>query len=103
MRPVSEDAEIAHAKHGVLADLLAATVKLPLGGPGSEEHLHALHAAFPHHAGSEKRSMFVEAERLSDAERRELGRKLDTMLDDERTSRFCRAFRDLKVSLLEGV
>ena len=47
--------------------------------------------------------MFVEAERLSGAELRELGHKLETMLDDERTSRFRRAFRDLKISLLEGV
>lgn len=103
VRPVSEDVEIAYAEHGVLADLLAATVKFPLGGAEFEEHLRALHAAFLHHAGSEERSMFVEADRLSDAELRELGRKLETMLDEERTSRFRRAFRDLKISLLEGV
>ena len=103
VRPVSEDVEIAYAEHGVLADLLAATVKLPLGRPEFEEHLRALHAAFLHHAGSEERSMFKEAERLSDAELRALGGKLDAMLDHERTSRFRRAFRDLKISLLEGV
>ena len=103
VRPVSEDTEIAYAEHGVLADLLAATVKLPLGKPEFEEHLRALHAAFNHHAGSEERSMFVEAGRLSDGELRALGRKLDAMLDQERTSRFRRAFRDFKISLLEGV
>ena len=103
VRPVSEDTEIAHAEHGVLADLLAATVKLPLGSAEFEEHLRALHAAFLHHAGSEERSMFIEAERLSDGELRDLGHKLDAMLDNERTSRFRRAFRDLKISLLEGV
>ena len=47
--------------------------------------------------------MFVEAGRLSDGELRALGHKLETMLDNERTSRFRRAFRELKVSLLEGV
>ncbi len=103
VQPVSEDVDVAYAEHGVLADLLAATVKFPLGGTEFEEHLRALHAAFLHHAGSEERSMFVEAGRLSEGELRELGHKLETMLDDERTSRFRRAFRDLKISLLEGV
>ena len=32
VRTVSEDVEVAYAEHGVLADLLAATVKFPLGG-----------------------------------------------------------------------
>ncbi len=103
VQPVSEDVDIAYAEHGVLADLLAATVKFPLGSAEFEEHLRALHAAFLHHAGSEERSMFAEAERLSEGELRALGHKLETMLDNERTSRFRRAFRDLKISLLEGV
>ncbi len=101
--PVSEDVDIAYAEHGVLADTLAATVKLPLTSPEFEENLRALRAAFLHHAGSEERSMFAEAGRLSDARLRELGHQLETMLDNERTSRFRRAFRDLKISLLERV
>jgi len=103
VQAVSEDVDIAYAEHGVLADLLAATVKFPLGSAEFEEHLRALHASFLHHAGSEERSMFVEAGRLSDGELRALGHKLETMLDNERTSRFRRAFRELKISLLEGV
>ena len=103
VQPVSEDVDIAYAEHGVLADLLAATVKFPLGSAEFEEHLRALQAAFLHHAGSEERSMFVEAGRLSDGELRALGHKLETMLDNERASRFRRAFRDLKISLLDGV
>ncbi len=103
VQPVSEDVDVAYAEHGVLADLLAATVKFPLGSAEFEEHLRALHAAFLHHAGSEEQSMFVEAGRLSEGELRALGHKLETMLDNERTSRFRRAFRELKISLLEGV
>ncbi|MGI4797880.1 MAG: DUF2231 domain-containing protein [Janthinobacterium lividum] len=103
VRPVSEDVNIAYAEHGVLADLLAATIKLLPTSSGFNEHLRALQAAFLHHAGSEERSMFIEAERLSDARLRTLGHELETMLDTERTSRFRRAFRDLKLSLLETV
>ncbi len=47
--------------------------------------------------------MFVEAERLSDGRLRELGGQLEAMLDHERTSRFRRGFRELKISLLEGI
>ena len=103
VRPVSEDVEIAYAEHGVLADLLAATVKLPLASSEFEAHLRALQAAFLHHAGSEEKSMFPQAERLSDARLRELGQALEDRLDNERTSRFRRAFRQLKISLLETV
>ena len=103
VRGVSEDTEIAYAEHGVLADLLAATVKLPLAGAAFREHLEALHAAFLHHAGSEERSMFREAERLDDARLRALGTQLEAMLESERTSRFKAAFRSLKLSLLENV
>ncbi len=103
VQPVSEDVDVAYAEHGVLADLLAATVKLPTDSPAFGEHLLALQAAFLHHAGSEERSMFVEARRLSDARLGELGGQLDTMLDHERTSRFRHAFRELKISLLEGL
>jgi hypothetical protein len=46
--------------------------------------------------------MFVEAQRLGDARLRELGRDLEAMLEEQRTSRFRRAFRDLKIRLLEG-
>lgn len=103
VQPVSEDVEIAYAEHGVLADLLAATVKFPTTSPEFDAHLRALQAAFLHHAGSEERSMFVEAARLSDTRLRALGHELDTMLDTERTSRFRHAFRQLKISLLETV
>jgi len=103
VQAVSEDTEVAYAEHGVLADLLAATVKLPLGSPEFQEHLVALQSAFLHHAGSEERSMFREAERLSDARLRELGRQLEAMLDRERTSRFRQSFRALKLSLLENI
>lgn len=101
VRAVSEDTGIAYAEHGVLADLLAATVKLPLGGAAFREHLAALQAAFLHHAGSEERSMFRAAGRLSQARLCELGDRLEAMLDRERTSRFRAAFRNLKISLLE--
>ncbi|MGI4793194.1 MAG: DUF2231 domain-containing protein [Janthinobacterium lividum] len=103
VQPVSEDVDVAYAEHGVLADLLAATVKLPTASAAFGEHLLALQSAFLHHAGSEERSMFVEAGRLSDARLAELGHQLDTMLDEERTSRFRHAFRALKISLLEGL
>jgi phytoene dehydrogenase-like protein len=85
-----------------LADLLAETLKLDTAGAAFEEHLRALRAAVDHHAGSEERSMFAEAQRLGEARLRELGRDLEAMLEEQRTSRFQRAFRDLKVRLLEG-
>ena len=100
---VSEDTEIAYAEHGLLADMLAATVKLPLGSPEFREHLLALQAGFLHHAGSEETSMFKEAERLSDARLHELGIQLEAMLDEERTSRAKQAFRSLKIRLMEKV
>ncbi|HEY8611066.1 MAG TPA: DUF2231 domain-containing protein [Roseomonas sp.] len=103
VQPVSEDVEVAHAEHGQLADLLAMTLKLDLASAEFEEHLRALHAAVDHHAGSEERSMFIEAQRLGDARLRELGHALEVMLEEERTSRFRRAFRELKISLLEGL
>jgi len=103
LRPMSEGVEVAYAEHGVLADLLAATVKFPTASPESSEHLWALQAAFLRHAGSEERPMFAEAQRLGDARRRELGHELEARLDDERTSRFRHAFREFKLSLLEKV
>jgi nitrite reductase/ring-hydroxylating ferredoxin subunit/uncharacterized membrane protein len=102
VRPVSEDVPIAHAEHRQLSDLLAMTLKLDTGGAAFEEHLRALHEAVEHHAGSEERSMFVEARRLGDARLRELGRALEAMLEERRTSRFRRAFRELTISLLEA-
>jgi hypothetical protein len=47
--------------------------------------------------------MFREAQRLGEARLRELGQALETMLDEQRASRFQRAFRDLKIRLLEGL
>ena len=103
VRSVSEDTEIAYAEHGVLADLLAQTVKFPLGSQEFEDHLTALQAAFLHHAGSEETSMFKQAARLSEERLLELGAALERLLDKERTSRARRAFRALKISLLENV
>lgn len=103
VRRVSEDTEIAYAEHGVLADLLAQTVKFPLGGAEFEAHLTALQAAFLHHAGSEERSMFKEAARLSERQLLTLGAELERRLDKERTSRARQAFRALKITLLENV
>jgi nitrite reductase/ring-hydroxylating ferredoxin subunit/hemerythrin superfamily protein len=102
VRPVSEDVAIAHSEHRQLADLLAMTLKLNTASPEFEEHLQALHAAVDHHAGSEERSLFKQAQRLGEVRLRELGQALEAMLEEQRTSRFQRAFRDLKVRLLEG-
>ncbi|MGG5887848.1 DUF2231 domain-containing protein [Falsiroseomonas sp. HC035] len=103
VRPVSEDVATAHAEHRQLSDLLAMTLKLSTSSPAFDEHLRALHAAVDHHASSEERSMFVEAQRLGDARLRELGRALEAMLEDQRVSRFRSGYRDLKIRLLEGV
>lgn len=103
VRSISEDVEVAHAEHRQLADLLAATLKLDTSSPEFEEHVRALHAGLNHHAGSEEQSMFVEVQRLGEARLRELGHELETMLEQQRTSAFQRAFRALKISLLEAV
>jgi len=100
VRPVSEDISVAYAEHQQLADLLAATLKLPTSSPEFDEYLRALHKAVDHHASSEERSMFLEAQRLGDRRLRELGHQLEMMLEDQRTSRFQRTFRELKISLL---
>jgi nitrite reductase/ring-hydroxylating ferredoxin subunit len=102
VRPVSEDVAVAYAEHQQLADLLAATLKLPTSSPEFEEYIRVLHKAVDHHASSEEHSMFIEAQRLGDRRLRELGHALETMLEEQRTSRFQRAFRELKISLLEG-
>ncbi|WP_052002776.1 DUF2231 domain-containing protein [Microvirga sp. BSC39] len=100
VRPVSEDIPVAYAEHQQLADLLAATLKLPTSSPEFEEYLRALHKAVDHHASSEEHSMFIEAQRLGERRLRELGHELETMLEEQRTSRFQRAFRELKISLM---
>jgi nitrite reductase/ring-hydroxylating ferredoxin subunit/uncharacterized membrane protein/hemerythrin superfamily protein len=103
VHPVSEDVPVAHSEHRQLADLLAKTLKLNTASQEFEEHLQALHSAMDHHAGSEERSMFQEAQRLGDARLREMGHALETMLEEQRTSRAQRLFRDLKIRLLEGM
>ncbi len=103
VRPVSEDVAVAHAEHRQLADLLAMTLKLSTATPEFEDHLRALHAAVDHHAGSEERSMFREAERLGERRLREIGHALEALLEEMRASRARQAFRALKVRLLEGV
>lgn len=103
VRTVSEDVEMAHAEHRQLSDLLAMTLKLSTASAEFEENLRALHTAVEHHAGSEERSMFVEAQRLGEARLREIGHALEEMLEDQRTSRARRASRELKISLLEGL
>jgi hypothetical protein len=93
---------VAHAEHQQLADMLAVTLR---AGPATREfevHLRALHQAVDHHAGSEERSMFKEAQRLGDARLRRLGAEIEAILETERTSRARRAFRTLKIRLLEG-
>jgi nitrite reductase/ring-hydroxylating ferredoxin subunit/uncharacterized membrane protein len=102
VRLVSEDVPIAYAEHQQLADLLAATLKLPTSSPEFDEHLRALHKAVDHHASSEEHSMFLEARRLGERRLRELGHALEVMLEEQRTSRFQRAFRELKIGLLAG-
>ncbi|TFL19039.1 Rieske 2Fe-2S domain-containing protein [Jannaschia formosa] len=102
VRPVSEDVPLAHAEHQQLADMLAVTLRLGTSDPEFDEHLRTLHEAVDHHASSEETSMFLEAERLGDARLRELGAKIEAMLDHERESRARSAFRDLKIRLLEG-
>lgn len=103
VRAVSEDVPVAYAEHQQLADLLATTLKLSTSSPEFEQHLRVLHQAVDHHASSEERSMFREAQRLGERRLRELGHALETMLEEERTSRFQRTFRELKISLLESV
>jgi nitrite reductase/ring-hydroxylating ferredoxin subunit len=103
MYSVSEDVAVAHSEHRQMADLLAITLKLNTATATFEEHVKALHAAVDHHAGSEERSMFIHAQRLGERRLRELGQILETMLEQQRTSRFQRAFRDLKIRLLEGI
>jgi len=100
VRPLSEDVSIAYAEYQHLADLLAATLKLPTSSPEFDEYLRALHKAVDHHATSEEQSMFIEAQRLGDRRLRELGHALEAMLEEQRTSRFQSAFRELKISLL---
>lgn len=46
--------------------------------------------------------MFKEAQRLGDARLRQLGAQIETMLDHERELRARRAFRAVKIRLLEG-
>jgi hypothetical protein len=101
VRPVSEDVPVAHAEHQQLADMLAATLRLNTATPAFDAHLRALHEAVDHHAGSEERSMFREAQRLGDARLRELGAELEALLEEERESRARRAYRDLKIRILE--
>lgn len=101
VRPVSEDVPVAHAEHQQLADMLAATLRLNTATPEFDEHLRALHEAVDHHASSEERSMFHEAQRLGDARLRELGARLEALLEEERESRVRRAYRDLKIRILE--
>lgn len=102
VRPVSEDVPVAHAEHRQLADLLAMVLKLNTATPEFEEHLRALHSAVDHHAGSEERSMFREAQRLGETRLREIGHGLERMLEQSRESRTRQAFRAMKVRLLEG-
>src|SRR3954465_13656549 len=92
VRPVSEDVAIAHSEHRQMADLLAMTLKLDTAGAAFEEHLRALHAAVDHHAGSEERSMFVEAQRLGKTRLRELGHALEARAGEQRTARSRAAF-----------
>ena len=103
VHPISEDVAIAHSEHRQMADLLAMTLKLNTASPAFDAHLRALHSAVDHHAGSEEPAMFVEAQRMGESRLRELEHTLEAMLEEQRTSRFQRAFRELKIRLPEGV
>lgn len=103
VRPASEDVPAAHAEHQQLADMLAATLRLGTSTPAFERQLRALHEAVDHHASAEERSMFMEAQRLGDRRLRQLGAEIEALLDHEREFRARRAFRALKIRLLEGV
>ena len=102
VRPVTEDVPVAHAEHQQLADMLAVTLRLSPSDPAFEDQLRALHEAVDHHATSEEESMFVDAQRLGEARLREMGARIEAMLDEERTSLARRTWRDLKIRLLEG-
>jgi nitrite reductase/ring-hydroxylating ferredoxin subunit/uncharacterized membrane protein len=102
VRPVSEDVPVAHAEHQQLADMLALTLRLGPSTEAFETQLRALHQAVDHHASSEERSMFKEAQRLGDARLRQLGHQLEEMLEHERESQARSAFRAVKIRLLEG-
>ncbi len=101
VRPVSEDVPVAHAEHQQLADMLALTLRLNTATPEFDDQLRVLHEAVDHHASSEERSMFKEAQRLGEARLRHLGARLEEMLEHERASRAREAFRSLKIRLLE--
>ncbi|WP_170864212.1 Rieske 2Fe-2S domain-containing protein [Paracoccus sp. SM22M-07] len=102
VRPVSEDVPVAHAEHQQLADMLAVALRLGSSSPKFEQQLRALHEAVDHHASSEETSMFKEAQRLGEARLRELGQQIEQALEHERDSRARKAFRALKIHLLEG-
>ncbi|WP_375257425.1 DUF2231 domain-containing protein [Citreimonas sp.] len=102
VRPVSEDVPVAHAEHQQLADMLAVVLRLSPSSPEFETQLRSLHTAMNHHASSEESSMFVEARRLGDARLREMGVRIEAMLDHERTALARRTWRDVKIRLLEG-
>ncbi|HET7409731.1 MAG TPA: hemerythrin domain-containing protein, partial [Paracoccaceae bacterium] len=101
VRPVSEDVPVAHAEHQQLTDMLALTLRLNTATPEFDDQIRVLHEAMDHHAGSEEKSMFVEAQRLGDRQLRALGAELEAMIEHERRSRAWNAFRSLKTRLLE--
>jgi nitrite reductase/ring-hydroxylating ferredoxin subunit/uncharacterized membrane protein len=101
VEPVSGDVPLAHAEHRQLADLLAVVLGLNTASERFDEHLRALHEAVDHHATSEEQSMFADAQRLGERRLRELGRQLETRLEDLRTSRFHATWRTLKQSIME--
>lgn len=103
VQPVSEDVSIAYSVHQVLTDQLTATLKLSTASPAFDEYIRALHEAVDRHASSEETSMFLEAQRLGESRLRELGHELEMMMEEERSSRYKRTFRELKTSLLENV
>lgn len=103
VRAVSEDVPLAHAEHQTLADMLAGTLRVGTSTPQFDEHLRVLHEAVDHHASSEEKSMFLEAQRLGDRRLREIGAALERMIEDERDSRARSAFRSVKFRLLEGL
>ncbi len=103
VRRVSDTIGDAYAQHNELDDVFAATLRTGPEDPAFEARVKVLHAALDHHAGSEERTMFVDALRIGDARLRELGAELEIAIETQRTSRLQRAWRPMKIKMLEGV
>lgn len=87
VRRVTDSIPIAGAEHQQLADQLAITLTLDPSTAEFDDHLRALRSALEHHAGSEEREMFPDAQNLGDTELRRLGMRMERRLEELRRSR----------------